>query len=223
MKKKSITTNIKKILILTITIFLSQSYNNLLVSQKISNNNNYKNDKIIIDSDYTLQEALMGSTAPDSIIKNLVLLNVEYYSFDKKLHRGQLVLHKELVDDVLYIFNISKKNKFPISKVIPIVRYNWSDSASMLDNNTSAFNYRKVAGSNKLSKHALGKAIDINPMQNPYRGRTGKISPKNAKYNIHAEGTLTATHPIVLELLKRKWTWGGNWKSIKDWQHFEFP
>ena len=66
----------------------------------------------------------------------------------------------------------------------------------MVDNNTSAFNYRKIAGSNNLSNHAYGKAIDINPQQNPYK-KEKYISPKNSKYNSKAPGTLTADHSIT--------------------------
>ncbi len=199
--------------IIILSIIFQSLYIEYLYGEKI----------IIIDADYTFQEAISGTEAPEDIVKNLVLIDVEYYSFDKKLHQGQLVLHKDLIEDVQYIFKMSRELRFPISKVIPIVKYNWSDSLSMLDNNTSAFNYRKVAGTTHLSNHATGRAIDINPIQNPYRGKTGKMSPNNSKYNPKADGTLTINHPIVLELLNKKWTWGGNWKTIKDWQHFELP
>lgn len=177
--------------------------------------------KIIIDSKMTFEEAIAGSPAPKEIIENIEIVDIDYYSFDGKIHRGQIVIHKELVNDIKQVFKLMKSVKFPIQKVIPIVKYQWSDSLSMLDNNTSAFNYRTVEGTKRLSNHATGRAIDINPFLNPYRGRTGKISPKGATYNTKVRGTLAKNDTIVKEFLKLGWKWGGNWKTIKDWHHFE--
>ncbi|MGB9702641.1 MAG: M15 family metallopeptidase [Candidatus Kapaibacteriota bacterium] len=176
---------------------------------------------IIIDCNYKFNEAIQGTTAPKEIIDNLILLDVEYYSFDNKLHRGQLVIHKNLKDDIQYIFNLIKNKKFPIEKVIPIVKYNWSDDASMADNNTSAFNYRKVAGKNSLSNHSFGIAIDINPFQNPAIYSDGTISPKGASYNTKKAGTIDEKSFITIEFKKLGWTWGGDWNSLKDYQHFQ--
>lgn len=178
------------------------------------------NKDIIIDSDFSLPEAITGITIPDSIKKNLILLDVEYYSFDNKLHRGQLVINKIIKKDVEEIFLLIKKNKFPVGKVIPVVKYNWSDDSSMIDNNTSCFNYRNIEGSNKYSNHALGLAVDINPLQNPMI-KNKKIYPPDAKYDIKVKGTLTRNSILVKEFTKRGWSWGGNWKTLKDYQHFE--
>jgi hypothetical protein len=180
---------------------------------------NEKQD-VIIDSEMTFAESVAGSTAPQNILQNLCLIEVEYYSFDKKLHRGQLVIHKEVKENVIEIFELIKKLKFPVQKVVPIAKYNWSDSLSMAENNTSAFNYRVVSGTKTLSDHAFGKAIDINPVQNPYKSKSGIFSPKNSTYNVNAKGTLAAKDEIVKLFLKKGWEWGGNYKSIKDWQHF---
>ena len=78
---------------------------------------------VIIDSDMTFEEAIAGTNAPDGIINNLTILNVEYYSFDNKLHRGQVVISKDVVNDISEIFAHIKHIKFPIKKVIPIVKY----------------------------------------------------------------------------------------------------
>jgi peptidoglycan LD-endopeptidase CwlK len=177
-------------------------------------------EKVIIDSSLSFEDAVKGIEIPGKILNNLVLLDVEYYSFDNKLHRGQVVIHKKLEKDIREIFEIIKKEKFPIAKVIPISEYDWDDEKSMLDNNTSAFNYRIIAGSKILSAHAEGRAIDINPLLNPHFKR-GKTYPPGAVYNPEAEGTLTRNSVIVKEFIKRGWQWGGNWRSSKDYQHFE--
>lgn len=176
--------------------------------------------EIIIDCNYTFEEAISGVEIPAWIKKNLVLLDVEYYSFDEKLHKGQLVLHKRAERDIKEIFEIIRSIKFPVNKVIPVVKYNWSDEASMNDNNTSSFNYRKVKGQKLLSAHSYGLAIDINPLQNPHIKRN-TVQPVNGKYDIKAEGTILKTSRVVQEFRKRGWQWGGSWRSSKDYQHFE--
>lgn len=177
-------------------------------------------ESIIIDSNMTFKESIKGTNAPDSIINELKLINVMYYSDDGKLHRGQLVISKSVSDDINKIFEIILKEKFVVHKCVPIVKYNWSDAASMEDNNTSSFNYRKISNSKNLSRHSYGMAIDINPYFNPvvYRSRN---SPKTAKYNSKINGTLTADSKVTKEFIKMGWRWGGNFKSFKDYHHFD--
>lgn len=178
-------------------------------------------EPIIIDSDMTLTESLEGSKAPQKVIKNQRLIDVKYYSFDGKIHQGQLVVHKDVVSDVKEIFKIIYDRKFPVAKCIPIVKYGWSDMESMLDNNTSAFNYRYIAGTKRLSNHAFGKAVDINPYNNPVVYPSGKVSPKGAKYDKSKPGTFYKDQFIVKEFLNRGWRWGGVWKKFKDNHHFD--
>ena len=176
--------------------------------------------EIILDCNYTFEEAIKGIEIPNSISKQLTLISVEYYSFDDRLHKGQLVVNKKAAKDIVEIFNYIKESKFPIAKVIPAVKFNWDDDASMNDNNTVAFNYRKVKGSKVLSAHSYGMAIDINPLQNPHiKGKV--IQPAKGKYNVNASGTIIRDSKLVKEFVKRGWQWGGRWKSSKDYQHFE--
>ncbi len=178
-----------------------------------------KNDPII-DSNYTFQESINGIEIPKLLTKQLQIVDVEYYSFDNKLHKGQLVLNKKAIKDIKEIFEFIKKSRFPISKAIPMIKYEWSDDASMKDNNTSAFNYRKVKGQKVLSPHSYGMAIDINPLLNPHI-KGSKIQPANAKYDIKEPGTIIRNSELVKEFKKRGWQWGGTWRSSKDYQHFE--
>ena len=184
----------------------------------------------IVDSKMTADEALEGldRRCPKDLRERQALVAVMYWGFDGKAHRGQLVVDKELAADVVAVFEVALKEKFPIRSVVPVshatFRKNgkWDDDLSMAANNTSAFNYREVTGGSSLSKHALGRAIDINPVQNPYiKGKT--TLPPGAKYDPKAPGTLTADHPVTKAFLARGWEWGGNWKSLKDYQHFEKP
>ena len=197
--------------------------NTQLVNQSSDDNTTQLNSsalEVILDSDYKLEEALYGQRIHSSVKANLTLVNVFYYGFDEKLHQGQLVVHKAVAQDVKEIFEIIRQIHFPIEKVLPICEYKWSDEKSMKDNNTSSFNYRFISGSKILSKHASGLAIDINPKLNPYI-KNGTTSPAGSIYKPDAEGTITADSRIVEEFKKRGWTWGGDWQSLKDYQHFQ--
>jgi peptidoglycan LD-endopeptidase CwlK len=180
-------------------------------------------EEIIIDSSMSFSEAIEGTTAPEQIILTMSLIDVLYYSFDGLKHQGQVIVNRELEDDVYDIFNYIEKIFFPIGKVVPIVAYQWNDQSSMADNNTSSFNFRVIEGTTKLSMHSLGKALDINPVQNPVVYPNGVVAPEGAKYLQEARGTFTADNPIVQEFLRRGWHWGGNFDQPKDYHHFEKP
>lgn len=180
----------------------------------------------IIDSNMSLSQALRKESPPE-FKERQRLVDLEYYSFDGKIHRGQLVIDERLVGDILEVFRVALESKFPIGSVIPIANerflrngeYN-EDNLSMHSNNTSAFNYRVITGGKSLSKHAYGFAIDINPVQNPYI-KKDTVLPPNAVYDKMKPGTLTLDSPVVKTFIRLGWTWGGNWQSLKDYQHFE--
>ena len=182
----------------------------------------------VVDSAMTDEQAFEGHDpkCPIEIINRQKMVTVWYYSFDKKIHRGQLVVDEDLEEDIKEVFRIALNEAFPIQSVIPISEKRfrkdgrWDDDLSMAANNTSAFNYRPVTGGNSLSTHSYGRAIDINPIQNPYlKGAT--VLPTGAKYDPKAEGTLTADHAITRAFLQLGWEWGGNWEDRKDYQHFQ--
>ena len=192
----------------------------LLIMMLNLNNSNFQSKDVIKDCNYTFDKAIFNLDFPDAIRDNLRLITVRYYSFDNKLHQGQIVIHKDLSEDIKGIFKLIEMKRFKIAKAIPIVYYNWSDEKSMLDNNTSAFNYRFIAETKRLSNHATGRAIDINPFLNPQVFKD-KVYPSSAKYNSKVEGTITANSFLVKEFKKMGWLWGGDWKRSKDYQHFE--
>jgi len=182
----------------------------------------------IVDSAMTEREAFHGlsTKCPRSIRERQQVVSVLYYSFDNQVHRGQLVLDRELKDDIQKVFEVALKMKFPIHSVIPLAhpRFRkddrWDDRLSMAANNTSAFNYRLITGGTALSNHAYGRAVDINPVQNPYCKGTFTLPPR-AVYTPAAAGTLTADHPITQKFLHLGWEWGGTWNTRQDYQHFE--
>ena len=180
----------------------------------------------VVDSNITLRQALRKN-APFKFKKRQRLVDLLYYSFDGRIHKGQLVIDERLVNDIREVFRVALETRFPIKSVIPISHNRFykhgvwnADGLSMLSDNTSAFNYRRVTGGKVLSMHSYGFAIDINPVQNPYiKGRV--VLPAGAVYNPARPGTFTRGCVIVKTFKRLGWTWGGEWKSLKDYQHFE--
>lgn len=182
-----------------------------------------------IDSDMSREEAVLKNlpkNCPPEVLKRQAVIPVHYHSFDKRVHTGQIVLDERLAADIEQMFEFMFENRFPVESVIPISDERflkdgmWSDELSMRANNTSAFNYRKIAGTDRFSYHALGMAIDINPLLNPFV-KDGIVEPRGAVYAPERPGTFTADHPVVGEFKALGWTWGGGWHSPKDYQHFE--
>lgn len=187
-------------------------------------------DDPIVDSAMSEAEAFAGldDRCPAELRAQQRLITVLYYGGDHRVHRGQLVLAADLVADIQEIFAVALKEHFPIASVIPVAAPQfrqdgrWSDDLSMAANNSSAFNFRLKTGGTTLSNHALGRALDLNPAQNPYVKGT-VVEPPGAHYDPAVPGALTADHPVTQAFLRRGWTWGGTWTSLKDYQHFEKP
>ncbi len=162
-------------------------------------------------------------------IDDLRWLHVMHYGFDGEVHEGELIVNHEVAHDVLEIFKELFEIKYPIEKIRLIDEYNAEDEASMEDNNSSAFCYRTIAESDTLSNHAKGLAIDINPLYNPYvyERKDGSLflQPENAGDYVDRD----ADNPYYIKkddacyqiFINHGFTWGGDWKSKKDYQHFE--
>jgi hypothetical protein len=207
-------------IILFLTTSINAQQNQQLTKYSPDEQRSTSVQKIIIDADYTLDEALREGKIPSSVKNTLELVTVNYYGFDGKLHQGQIIVNKEIANDIVEIFKVIEETRFPIEKVVPIAEYDWSDEKSMNDNNTSSFNYRFISGSRILSMHANGLAIDINPKQNPYV-KNGTSIPVGSEYKLKNMGTIEPDSKIVKVFKEKGWTWGGDWKSLKDYQHFQ--
>lgn len=210
-----------KFFILLFVAFLSTT--GVVVSQEVGTLSHP-----IVDSKISKEEAFEGLDAncPEEIRKRQKIVKLKYYSFDGKIHQGQLVIDKSLVSDIKKVFKTALDEKFPIYSVIPVSNPNfrkngrWDDALSMIANNTSGFNYREKTGGGSLSNHAYGWAIDINTVQNLYI-KGSLVLPPNGKYEPSTVGTLTANHPITKKFSELGWGWGGTWTTRQDYQHFE--
>jgi hypothetical protein len=158
-------------------------------------------------------------------IGELAYLRLSYLGFDGAAHEGELVVHKDVAGDVLAIFKALFERRFAIEKMRLVDAYGGDDDASMADNNTSAFNCRFVAGKpGAYSKHSFGRAIDINPRSNPMIVAGVVAPPAGAAFvdrQKQVPGMVRAGDAVVREFARRGWKWGGDWVSMKDYQHFE--
>ena len=161
--------------------------------------------------------------------EDLRYVKVLHWGFDGQPHEGELIVNKAIAEDIVEIFKELYEHKYPIEKMVLVDEYDADDNASMTDNNTSAFNFRPVPdGSGRLSNHSYGLAIDINPLYNPYVTTIdGKkvVLPENGSE--YADRSLDCPYYIRKDdicykaFTGRGFTWGGDWKNTKDYQHFQ--
>lgn len=163
---------------------------------------------------------------PDIQKTDLCYLQMNHWGFDGLVYDGEMVVHKDLAQEVVEIFSELFAIRYPIEKIRLIDAYKAQDRLSCQDNNTSCFCYRAVVGRPKESSmHAFGRAIDINPVQNPYLWK-GTIIPKNGEIfldrTIACRGVITQKDPCYQAFIKRGWKWGGESleHGVIDYQHF---
>jgi hypothetical protein len=159
--------------------------------------------------------------------EDLRQLTLSYWNFEEKPATGILIVNREVAQEVVQIFHDLFNHGFLIEKMFPVEEYNANDDASMAANNTSAFNCRDVTGQpGKFSNHSWGRAIDINPLTNPYIKGEKVLPPEGRRYVDRTQafpGSILEDSFIVKRFAESGWQWGGSWSSPKDYQHFEKP
>lgn len=154
-------------------------------------------------------------------------LTLSFHDFSGKTQTGRLIVDRDLADDVLRLFEELYQHDFRIERMVPIEEYGGNDDASMAANNTSAFNCRDVTGRpGVFSNHSRGRAIDINPLTNPYVKGDKVLPPAGRKYLDRTKefpGSILKDGFVVRLFESDGWTWGGRWTDRQDYQHFEKP
>lgn len=174
-------------------------------------------------------EAAQSTDNPSISYDELCYMHILHYNFEGIPSEGELICNKAIAQDLIEIFYELYRNEYQIEKVCLIEAYDGDDTLSMANNNTSCFNYRNVNHSSSLSKHALGLAIDINPLYNPYitydKEGNETVSPIEAAD--YADRSKSFPYKIDENdlcyklFIEHGFTWGGNWNSCKDYQHFQ--
>jgi D-alanyl-D-alanine carboxypeptidase len=155
---------------------------------------------------------------------DLRLLTVSHWGFDGRSHHGRLVVHRDHAQGMLRAMRRLYRLRFPIRRMQLVDAYGADDRRSMAADNTSAFNCRTVAGTTRWSEHAYGRAIDVNPVENPYVTGSGYVSPPAgapfAQRSRRTKGLIHRRGPVVEAFAAVGWEWGGDWAWPKDYQHF---
>lgn len=157
-------------------------------------------------------------------LADLRLLALTYHGFDGKPHTGRLIVHREVAETIVGVFRRLYAERFPIRRMRPVEAYGGDDFRSIEADNTSAFNCRRVDGTSRWSNHAYGRAIDVNPIENPYVTSRGTTShPASRRYldrQSGRAGMATRDSELVRAFRGVGWGWGGDWRGTRDYQHF---
>lgn len=156
-------------------------------------------------------------------LDSLRLVRLSYWGFDATAHTGQLVVNADSVTAVVAAFRAIYSARFPIRGMRLVDYYGGDDERSMVADNTSAFNCRLVPGTSVWSQHALGRAVDVNPLENP-EVRGSQIDPLAAA----PWADRSRSDPAMIRrygaawraFITAGWKWGGDWTSLKDYMHF---
>lgn len=178
-----------------------------------------------------IKERIDGKSYGKSCVlpyEELRYVRVLHWGFDGQTHTGELIVNKAIAEDVLAIFRELYQLQYPIERMVLVDDYGADDNLSMAANNSSAFNYRVIEGTKRISLHSFGRAIDINPLYNPYvhivDGARVVTPAEGAEYedrSLNCPYYIRSGDVCYQAFIKRGFTWGGDWKNNKDYQHFQ--
>ena len=156
-------------------------------------------------------------------VEDLRLVTVSHVDAAGRTTSGELVVHASVADDVVEVFRALHAASFPVVRMETVEQYGADDDRSMEADNTSAYNCRRVTGGSGFSEHAYGTALDLNPVENPYV-RGGAVAPDAGRGYLDRSdvrpGMVTPGDVVVRAFAAVGWEWGGDFSSLKDYQHF---
>ena len=157
-------------------------------------------------------------------LDDLRYLRISYFDFDRQPQGGEMIVAKVAVAPVRAAFRTLYEARFPIRRMRLVDDYRGDDSASIEADNTSAFNCRRATGSARWSEHAFGRAIDVNPIENPYVASDGTTAHRASIPYLnrarHRPGMADRGGVLVRAFAGVGWGWGGDWSGPVDYQHF---
>jgi hypothetical protein len=156
-------------------------------------------------------------------LRDLRALSLSYRGFDGRAHTGRLVVHRDVARELVGVFRRLYDAGVPIRRMVPVDAYGGSDFRSIEADNTSAFNCRYVDGTTRWSEHAYGRAIDVNPIENPYVSGGSTSHGASRPYldrSRRRPGMAVEGGALVRAFDAVGWGWGGRWSGAKDYQHF---
>jgi D-alanyl-D-alanine carboxypeptidase-like protein len=158
-------------------------------------------------------------------LEDLRAVKMRFWGFDARAHKGTLIVNADIAAKTVRAFGKLYSARFPIRRMQPVDVYGGSDDASMAADNTSAFNCRPITGTtDRWSNHSYGRAIDINTIENPYVKGSTVLPPAGADYLDRSDvrpGMIVAGGLVTAAFAAEGFGWGGDYTSLKDYQHFE--
>lgn len=224
----------------SVTTQVMESTKNMesVTTQVTESTENMENEEIIEESFYyteitdEIKDRIVGKSYPSDVknakigFEELNYLHILYYDFENEVQEGEIICNKAIRDDFLEVFQELYEAKYQLCSVRLVDDFDANDEMSMEANNTSCFNYREIRDTGVLSRHGLGLAIDINPLNNPcvigdsYEPLTaGELVDRSKDFD-HKIDEDDLAYKLFTE---HGFFWGGSWKSVKDYQHFEIP
>ena len=156
-------------------------------------------------------------------LDELRYVTVAFVGFDGRVHTGELLLHADAVDAVVEVFRRLHAARYPVEEMRITSREELDAPPTGDGNTTGAFVCRPAVGSTTWSQHAFGRAVDLNPFQNPYV-RGDIVIPELATAYVDRElgwpGMLVPGDVVVEAFAAVGWGWGGDYRTMKDWHHF---
>jgi len=151
-------------------------------------------------------------------------VRADHWDFDNRRHQGEVIVHADAARGIVHVLRELWQARFPIERMEPINTYAGPDAA-VATNFTTALNCRSVRGQPGVwSEHSYGRAIDINPVRNPYIASSGVILPTGAEpyadRSRRAAGMIRRGDVVVRAFASIGWEWGGEWANPVDYQHF---
>jgi hypothetical protein len=156
-------------------------------------------------------------------LRDLRVVTAAHWDFDGRVRTGRVIVHRDVAADVLSVLRRLYAARFPLRRMVPVDAYGGSDFRSIEADNTSAFNCRYVDGTRRWSEHAYGRAIDVNPIENPFVSGGRTSHPASVPYLDRTPcraGMACPGNTLVRAFAAIGWGWGGDWASVKDYQHF---
>lgn len=156
---------------------------------------------------------------------DLRYLRMSYVDFDGVARVGEMIVHHDVAEDVVTVFRTIFAARFPIRQMRLMDDFGGDVHNGLAADNTYSFNCRRQLGNDqRWSEHAYGRAIDINPRENPYwHPAVGFVSPPSGADYVErspATGLIEDDSVVVRAFADVGWKWGGDWTTVLDWMHF---
>ncbi len=230
--------NILNILILSLSLMVSHAQTSTpqwsagsVVSEEFIENYGIENCFSIHEISPEIYDRIYGFSYPRGCevkLSDLRYIKALHRNIEGEILLGEMICNEKIADDVMEILRELYDASYPIERMVLVDNYKADDNLSMQANNSSGFNFRYISGTNRLSSHARGMAVDVNPLYNPYvRERDGMVIIDPLGSEPYADRTKEFPYKIVRSdachraFTSRGFQWGGAWRSVKDYQHFE--